>query len=214
MTRPRFRRALPRSVVLPPALRRHRATIVAILSIAALLAGERAFRGPATGSDMTRYHDKSFRVVKVVDGDTLDLDAPDGEQVFTRVRLWGVDTPELRGENGPMHFGSEARDFAERTLMGRELHVVLDSRDTRDKYGRLLAFVQLERGGTMFNELLVEQGYAYADPRFDHPYKERFSALEARARRGKAGLWAELTPSDMPPWRQRYDLRLAGKKEP
>jgi micrococcal nuclease len=184
------------------------------VAIVGLLAGERAFRGPSGGSDFARYHDKRFHVAKIVDGDTLDLAVPDGDHLVTRVRLWGVDTPEIGGDNGPAHFGPEARDFARRTLLGREVHVVLTAEDTRDKYGRLLAFLQLDRGGIMFNELLIEQGFAYADPRFDHPYKERFTALEKRARREGLGLWAQLNPADMPAWRQRFEQRLTRSDPP
>ena len=42
---------------------------------------------------------------------------------------------------------------------------------------------------TMLNALLVEQGYAYADTRFDHIYKQRFIELENLARRKGYGLW-------------------------
>ncbi len=210
----RRRGALPRSIVLPPALRRHRATIAVAFVTLSLLLGERALRGPAGGSDLSRYHDRSFRVLKVVDGDTVDLDEPDAGKPFTRVRLWGVDSPELTGENGPMHFAGEAKAFAEQSLLDRRVYIVLAPQDTRDRYGRLLAFVQAERGATMFNELLVEQGFAYADPRFDHPYKDRFMALEKRARGEGAGLWATVMPKNMPPWRQRHERRLTQSSTP
>ncbi len=211
----RRRPPLPDSIVLPGPLRRYRMRIVAVIVVLAVLAGERVLRSGATGSDMSRYHDRAFRVVKVVDGDTIDLDAPDGNKPFTRVRLWGVDAPEVaHGADTAMHYGVAARNFAEESLLNAEVHVVLVPLDTRDKYGRLLAFVEPQRGGVMFNELLIERGYAYADPRFDHPYKERFTAMEKRARKQGVGLWADLKPSHMPAWRQRKENKGLARNGP
>ena len=104
-----------------------------------------------------------------------------------------------------MHFGPEARAFAERILESRTVHVVLSPKRTRDKYGRLLAYVFLERGGRMFNEMLLEEGYAYADLRFEHHYFDRFAAIEKRSRKARVGLWANVTPDKMPAWRQRFE---------
>ena len=48
--------------------------------------------------DRQLYNDQTFTVVKVVDGDTLDLNVADhkADRKHTRVRLWGVDTPETK----------------------------------------------------------------------------------------------------------------------
>ncbi len=109
-----------------------------------------------------------------------------------------------------MYFGPEATAFAETTLSGREVHIVLSPKRTRGKYGRLLAYVHLERGGRMFNEMLLEQGYAYADLRFDHHYYKQFKALEKRARRSGVGLWDGVTPPQMPEWKQRFERKGGG----
>ena len=45
-------------------------------------------------NDLQKYHEKIFTVVNVMDGDTIDIDIPDGKYDRTRIRLWGVDTPE------------------------------------------------------------------------------------------------------------------------
>jgi len=159
-------------------------------------------------NDLARYHDQSFGVVHIVDGDTLDIGVPDpgnGKQK-TRIRLWGVDCPEIaHGGNKTMHFGPQATDFAKETLAGRDVHVVLSPKQTRDKFGRLLAYVFLDRGGSMFNEMLLEEGFAYADPRFDHHYETRFAAAESRAREAQSGLWKGVRIADMPKWRQKRE---------
>lgn len=198
--------SLPDSIALPPRWRRHVLSVAVVALVAAGVVCRRSATAPVPDGDQSRYHDRSFHVARVVDGDTLDIDAPDGAKDVTRIRLWGVDTPEIgHGGREGVHFGREAEEFARGTLAGRRVHVVLSPRRTRGKYGRLLAYVYLERGGTMFNELLLEKGYAYADLRFDHHYFDRFKAIEKRARKNRTGLWADVTLDRMPAWKQRFE---------
>jgi micrococcal nuclease len=160
------------------------------------------------GGDQDRYHNRTFRVTHVVDGDTFDIDIVDRDKPYTRIRLWGVDTPEVsHGRGKDMFFGPEASAFAKEQLEGRSVHIVLVPDDSRGKYGRLLAYVHLERDGPMFNEMLLEKGLAYADFRFKHPYFDRFKQIETLSRRNQLGLWATITPEQMPAWRQREDKR-------
>lgn len=187
----------------------------AIIAVAVLIVCERTTQGPIQGGDRSRYHDRTYRVVHVVDGDTLDIDAPDSDKSKTRIRLWGVDTPELaRGGRPEMYFAIEAREFARQTLLDKTVNVVLAPEKTRDRYGRLLAYVFCERGGRMFNEMLIEEGYAYADPRFPHPYKKQFQSAEKRARKNGVGLWSGLNVEQMPAWRQRFERTKAPDGRP
>lgn len=182
------------------------ATAGLVILLATVVVCERTTGPPVLLDDDTRYHDRSFRVSRVVDGDTLDIEAPDRDRPVTRIRLWGVDTPEVaQSGRSDMHFGPEASAFARRTLEGRTVHVVLVPQRTRGKYGRLLAYVFLDRGGRMFNEMLLEDGYAYADLRFKHPYFQQFQAIEKRARKSGIGLWKNVTLERMPQWKQRFE---------
>lgn len=171
--------------------------------------------GPAAIIDWNRYHDKTFTVTRVIDGDTFDIDVPDSGSATTRIRLWGVDTPELAHFGKPvMHFGPEAADFARETLAGRSVHIVLSPKQTRGKFGRLLAYVYLERGGRMFNEMLLEKGYAYADLRFPHHYFDQFAAADRRARRAGVGMWADIALEQMPAWKQRFEKKREEDRKP
>lgn len=193
---------------MPARWRRHGLAALVVGLLTAGVVYDRSTHVSHGGGDQERYHDQTFRVVHVVDGDTLDIDAPDGDKPKTRIRLWGVDTPEIaHGGEPEMAFGKEALEFARRTLDGHEVHIVLSPKKSRDKYGRLLAFVYVARAGPMFNEMLLEEGLAYADLRFNHPYAEPFKAAEARARKTGAGLWATITLDQMPPWKQRFEGR-------
>lgn len=209
---------LPPSIHIAPFWRRRPGATLIVLALAGLAIFDRTrsadtsrgagVQAPASADvraagDSARYHDKVFRVAHVVDGDTLDIDASDGDRPTTRIRLWGVDSPETAGSpGGAMHFGPQAGEFARRTLKGQHVRLLLSPLRSRDKYDRLLAYVFLEPGGRMFNELLLETGHAYADTRFDHHYMDTFVALEKHAQRERLGLWAEVTPEGMPPWRR------------
>ena len=123
--------------------------------------------------------------VRVVDGDTIVLDH--GE----RVRLIGVDTPELHHPVKPVqYFAREARDRARELVAGRRVWLEYDQ-TRRDRYGRTLAYVFLA-DGTMLNLRLIEEGYGFAYTKypFRADYMGRFRAAEGRARVGVRGLWA------------------------
>jgi micrococcal nuclease len=156
------------------------------------------------GLDGLKYQDKPFAVVSVVDGDTLDLDVPDGPDDHTRVRLLGIDTPETKDPRvGLMYYGPEASAFAEALVDGKTVTVILDTvGDVRDIYGRLLAYIQLE-DGRVLNEELLAGGFGYADLRFEHSYFDRYVLLQQQAMDKQAGLWKEVSRDQLPKWLQR-----------
>jgi endonuclease YncB( thermonuclease family) len=110
---------------------------------------------PAPEPERSPY-DATVTVSRVVDGDTIEI-SPAVEGV-SEVRLIGVDTPETKNPNEEVEpLGPEASEFATSALQGQEIGVELDA-ETADRYGRLLAYVYL--GEEMFNETLIEEGYA------------------------------------------------------
>ena len=159
--------------------------------------------------DYTRYHEKVFTVVRVVDGDTLDIGVPDGNRATTRIRLLGVDTPETHPPSQEsMFFGPEAAAFVRRCVEGKQVKVVLDTvADHRDRYGRLLAVVVLP-GGEVLNEQIIRQGYGYADLRFEHSRYEAYIMLMESAIGEKSGLWKDVRREQLPSWlrQKRPDL--------
>jgi len=120
-------------------------------------------------------------VTDVADGDTITLSG------LGRVRLIGADTPEVFG--GAECFGSAASEYTKRVLgLGRRVRYRLGI-ESRDRYGRALAYVWL-RDGRMFNGLLVLRGFALPlaiAPNVE--YAGRFRIAARRARRGRRGLW-------------------------
>ena len=157
-------------------------------------------------SDFEQYHSSNFTITNVVDGDTLDIDYPDGEKKYTRIRLIGIDSPELYTDSGAMYFASEAREFARKSALGKNVTIYLDEgNDSRDKYGRLLAYVSLPDGNYL-NEILINEGYAYAYTIFRHSFYNKYNQLESRARSSNKGLWQNITPNQMPSWMQEREL--------
>jgi micrococcal nuclease len=154
-------------------------------------------------NDWDKYNEKSFIVVKVVDGDTIDINIPDGNYTTTRIRLLGIDTPETKNPyTDVMYFGPQASKFTTDIVLGQQVAVIMDKiSKPRDKYHRLLCFVRLA-DGKILNEELISEGFAYADTRFQHSYLEKYIQLEKAAQKQKKGLWEKVKQDQMPNWRQ------------
>jgi micrococcal nuclease len=127
----------------------------------------------------------------VSDGDTIRVDV--GGQVET-LRLILIDTPETRDPNNPPEcYGAEATAFLKGLLpVGSELYLETDVSE-RDRFGRLLRYVWLDRGDevNLINEAMVRSGYA-AQSTFppDMKYEERIQEAARFAREHGYGLWS------------------------
>lgn len=131
-------------------------------------------------------------VVKVVDGDTIDVDL-DGKT--ERLRLIGIDTPETVDPRKIIQcFGIEASNKSKEILTGNQVRLEADSsQGERDKYNRLLRYVFLE-DGTNFNQLMIKQGYAHEYTYdTDYKYQQEFKDAENYARQNRLGLWSDST---------------------
>lgn len=163
--------------------------------------------------DFKKYNGKSFTVSRVVDGDTIDINIPDGKFSRTRIRLWGVDTPETKSnQSSAMYFGHEASEFTAKLTLEKTVRLYLDKTKTRGKYGRLLAYVLLP-DGRFLNEALVTEGFAYADLRFSHKFYHKYKRLEQATRKSKKGLWEKVTRAQLPEWLKRKRPNLLSESE-
>ncbi len=138
---------------------------------------------------VTQVPDGFVKVLDTVDGDTIKV-LVDGEE--ETVRLLGVDTPETKDpRRGVQCFGHAASEFTKSLLMGQAVKLVTDPQEqNRDSFGRLLRYIYLE-DGTMVNEKLVAEGYAFAYEKYPTGRTERLKVLEQRARSRQLGLWGE-----------------------
>ncbi|MDR1362889.1 MAG: thermonuclease family protein [Spirochaetaceae bacterium] len=134
----------------------------------------------------------SAKVTRHVDGDTVHItieNPPAGLNRIEKIRMIGVDTPETRHPNRALeYFGVESSGFTKDALLNKDVLIALDW-DTRDKYGRLLAYIYTA-DGKCHNAELIKQGFAHAYTRFPFQFLEEFLRLEQEARAGNKGLWA------------------------
>jgi micrococcal nuclease len=112
---------------------------------------------------MYEYHIK--KVLKVVDGDTIDVDIDLGFSVsFTqRVRLAGIDTPESRTKDlKEKALGLECKDFVSKQIKAATtITIKTEKLDSSEKYGRILGWVYLDNASKSLNELMIDNGYAW-----------------------------------------------------
>ena len=131
----------------------------------------------------------SAKIVKVVDGDTVDVQL-NGQ--VSRVRLIGINTPETVDPRRPVEcFGKEASDRAKALLSGQNVLLESDSsQQDRDVYDRLLRYIWFP-DGRLFNLQMVVEGYAY-EYTYSVPYKYQvqFKKAQQNAENQKLGLWS------------------------
>jgi micrococcal nuclease len=174
-----------------------------VLALSAALDRFGAFR--YQGDDWRNFDQKTFVVTHVADGDTITV-RPTAGGPETRVRLLGVDSPELHSRDDPNHadyWAQEAKRYTVTRLEHKAVTLRLEQTETRDRYRRLLAYVYVNDSDNL-NLDLVRDGQAYADRRFRHSMKWQFERAEGEARKAGRGLWKGVTESQMPPWRRDW----------
>lgn len=132
--------------------------------------------------------DGPYKVVRVVDGDTIVVDIG-GANV--KIRLIGIDTPESVHPNKKRNTqeGKQASDWAKKLLAGKNVYLEYDVGKT-DRYGRTLAYVYLDDQKTMVNRLLLQNGLAQImtiQP--NSRYANEFHRLQVAARQEGKGFW-------------------------
>lgn len=138
------------------------------------------------------------KVLRVVDGDTIEIDRGKGKE---KVRFVLVNTPEtVHPKKGAEFYGKEASNFTKSQLTDKTVYLQKDTSDT-DRYGRLLRYIWIERPSSdnpsneeikskCFNAILLAGGYANVStfpP--DVKYVDLFRKIERQARDGNVGLW-------------------------
>lgn len=156
---------------------RNMGRILGCLVVLALACGDRA------GAD------EAVRLVRVFDADTILVQLAGG--THERVRLLGVDAPEVKGYREAEPGGEEAKARARELLGSGPVRLETDATaDDRDGYGRLLRYVRLPDGRDL-GRTLIEEGYARAYRRFTYGRKKEYLSHESQAREQRRGLWAE-----------------------
>ena len=116
------------------------------------------------------YNFRVTEIVKVLDGDTIDVLIDLGFDLFKkeRVRIAGVDTPEKRTRDlEEKALGIDATNWLKKQLEytiagdGDELTIRTELVGGTGKYGRLLGWLYINEDALSLNEQMITEGYAW-----------------------------------------------------
>lgn len=134
-------------------------------------------------------------ITDVTDGDTVtvrfDYDKPKDCTTEEKVRLIGVDTPEMNYYKlaEPEYYAQEATDYTSTFIRQSALLEFDDVSASRDKYGRLLAYIWID--SKILNKDLIEKGYGryYGSFAFNSERMTSFAKAQETAQKKRAGMW-------------------------
>ncbi len=130
------------------------------------------------------------KVISVADGDTITV--LDNRHRQTRIRLYGIDTPE-KGQA----FGRKAKQFTAGLVAGKIVKVKIYD---VDKYGRSVGVVFVH--GRNVNEEIIRAGYGWQYRKYCRvSFCSKWLTIEQMARNVGLGLWRDKHP--VPPWEWR-----------
>ncbi len=153
---------------------------------------------------LSKGQDLVVQVVRVIDGDTLEVEVRYGRSRGHRyrVRLFAIDAPEMA-----QPLGRTARDYLTQRIAGATCRMrVMDM----DRYRRVVAVVYRHRFRHSVNLDMVRAGYAY--------YYARYGTLsglqqaENQARHRRRGVWRRA--GQTPPWQYRQGRRRSQRPKP
>lgn len=136
----------------------------------------------------------SGTVVSVHDGDTITVEDAQGKR--HKIRIYGVDSPELA-----QNHGAEARDMTARMVMGKVVQVIPAQKGK--SYKREVAGIVM-LNAMVVQDVLVSTGLAWVDDRYCKLQicdLWRMHQADARGAEPPRGLWADEEP--IPPWKWR-----------
>jgi micrococcal nuclease len=105
------------------------------------------------------------KIVKVIDGDTTDVDIDLGFGVWLkkqRIRFFGIDTPESRTRDlEEKKYGLAAKKYVTDRMPLGSTQTLVTVKDGKGKYGRILGQFKLE-DGSILNENMIAEHHAVA----------------------------------------------------
>lgn len=127
------------------------------------------------------------KVISVYDGDTVTVMR--GENKF-RIRLYGIDAPEMKQE-----YGKESRDYLRGLISNKTVRI--ESKG-KDRYGRTIG--KIHYNGQDINKKLLENGYAWYYRQFAKDEKSYEKATTV-AQQNRRGIWKN--KENLEPWKYR-----------
>ena len=106
----------------------------------------------------------------------------------TKVRLFGIDAPELK-----QPYGKKSKQFLANLIAGEVVEV---DENGKDRYKRTIGTIYLN--GADINAQMVANGYAWAYRKFS----KKYTAQESKAKSQRLGLWRDKAPTPPREWRK------------
>ncbi|MGC1209579.1 MAG: thermonuclease family protein [Ornithinimicrobium sp.] len=152
---------------------------------AVYLLSDRGAQPPVEGA-------QTATVARVIDGDTFTALDSSGEDLG-RVRVLGIDTPEMARQGQPAQCHAQAATTAaEDLLQGQTVQISHDpTQDRQDVYGRLLVYVDVD--GTDYAQTMLSAGHARTYDQLSNPLARQANYEDAarEAQRTGSGLWGD-----------------------
>ena len=151
-------------------------------------------------------YEYSCKIVRVVDGDTVDVDIDLGFGMWMhkeRIRLHGIDTPESRTRDlEEKKYGLLAKEQVKHFLPEGSIQTLLTVKDKAGKFGRILGKFKIEDSlypkSTTLNEWMIQ--HHHAAPYFGQS-KEEIAQIHLDNRSKAKDVW----PEEYNAWRDRND---------
>jgi micrococcal nuclease len=136
-----------------------------------------------------------YSIDHYVDGDTIAVNM---NGTVETIRFIGADTPETHKPNTPVQcYGPAAAAYTQSRIKtaGGKVRLQSDEESTnRDRYNRLLRYVYLP-DGTLMEQALIQNGYAFYYPYFPFTKSAEFKSYEDSAIAAHKGLWGNCHPT-------------------
>ena len=123
------------------------------------------------------------KVVKIVDGDTVDVDIDLGFGVWLkkeRIRMFGIGTPESRTRDlDEKKYGLMAKEFVKQFVKGDSIKLTTQKYDAKGKFGRILGDIIVDNrslSDTMIQEhhAVIYHGQSKEDIQKAHMNNRKF----------------------------------------
>jgi len=175
------------------AIYRHRTAETSVATDPPTIESSATTEADTTSQDETTSatipHPGNFRVVRIIDGDTLV--AIGADQLELTVRLRGIDAPERDQPHG-----HQATNALISITESKEINM---ANVAKGKYGRYVADIFVN--GLSVNQEMVRRGHAWRDQK--DPLGTELSKIENTARESQLGLWEQPTPIAPWIWREK-----------
>lgn len=137
-------------------------------------------------SSSTSSESLVVNVEECLDGDTCRIRIKGSPEIWIKVRLFGIDAPEMSKDRGAQEYAQEARDYLNSQLKGESFEMI---QVDLDRYNRPV--VEFHKKADNIGLQLVELGLAeaYRGPTKGPDRKIYFDA-EQKAKSRKIGIWS------------------------